>query len=143
MTPEQVELLQHSFARVVPISETTAELFYGRLFDIPPEIRPLFNASSPDQGRKFMSMLATLVRGLKDPQTILPTAQSLGGRHVGYGVVPEQYEHMGEALLWALEHVQGDDFTPDVRAAWAEAYAIISGVMTQTTASPKARTVAA
>ena len=36
MTPDQVKLVQQSFAKVAPISETAAVLFYDRLFEIAP-----------------------------------------------------------------------------------------------------------
>jgi hypothetical protein len=36
MTPEQIDLVQSSFAKVAPIAETAAGLFYNRLFEIAP-----------------------------------------------------------------------------------------------------------
>ena len=129
MTPEQIELVQRSFAKVVPIAAKAAEIFYGRLFEIAPELKPMFKSNMDDQGRMLMSMLASVVAGLNDLATILPTAESLALRHRDYGVVPEQYETVGEALLWTLEQGIGEDFTTDVRDAWVEAYGALSGAM--------------
>lgn len=39
MTQDQVKLVQQSFAKVVPISETAAVLFYDRLFEVAPQVR--------------------------------------------------------------------------------------------------------
>jgi len=129
MTPEQVELVQRSFAKVVPIADTAADLFYSRLFEIAPEVEPLFTVNMEEQGRMLMSMLATIVSGLHKPETIIPAAEALAVRHKDYGAVPEQYDQVGEALIWTLEQGLGDDFTPETREAWEIAYGVLSGVM--------------
>ena len=84
MTPDQVKLVQDSFAKVVPIADTAAELFYGRLFEIAPQVRAMFPADMSDQRRKLMMTLMTVVNGLGNLDTILPAARALAKRHVGY-----------------------------------------------------------
>ena len=86
MTPDQVKAIQESFAKVVPISEQAAALFYGRLFEIAPAARPLFRGDLEEQGRKLMGMLGAVVNGLGNIETILPAASALAKRHVDYGV---------------------------------------------------------
>lgn len=129
MTPSQIDLVQESFRKVVPIADTAAELFYGRLFTIAPEVKPLFKGDMRQQGKKLMGTLAVVVGGLRDLPAILPAARSLAGRHVDYGVKAEHYAPVGAALLWTLEQGLGADFTPEVKAAWSEAYGLLSGVM--------------
>ena len=46
MTPQQIAVVRESFAKVVPISEEVAALFYDRLFAIDPSTRPLFNGAT-------------------------------------------------------------------------------------------------
>lgn len=129
MTPDQVSLVQHSFQQVKPIADQAAALFYGRLFETAPELRPLFKGDVTEQGRKLIATLAVVVNGLRAPEAILPAAQSLARRHVGYGVLPEHYAPVGAALLWTLEQGLGDGFTPEVETAWTAAYGLLSGVM--------------
>jgi hemoglobin-like flavoprotein len=129
MTPDQVKLVQDSFAKVAPISETAAELFYGRLFEIAPQVRAMFPADMTEQRRKLMMMLAAVVKGLGDLPSILPAASALATRHVGYGAKAEHYPVVGSALLWTLEKGLGDSWTPDVAAAWTTAYGTLSGYM--------------
>jgi len=129
MTPSQIDLVQSSFARVSPIADTVASLFYARLFDIAPEVRSLFKRDMKEQGRKLTTALGLVVKGLKNLDAILPAVRSLAVKHVGYGVRAEHYPPVGEALLWTLEQGLGPDFTPEVRDAWLEAYAILSGAM--------------
>lgn len=129
MTPDQVALVQSSFEKVRPIADTAAQLFYDRLFEIAPEVRPLFTGDMREQGRKLMTMLATAVASLDKLEKIVPAIQELGRRHASYGVREEHYGPVGEALLWALERGLGNDFTPDVKDAWAAVYTILSQTM--------------
>jgi hemoglobin-like flavoprotein len=129
MTPAQVELIQHSFAKVVPISEQAAALFYGRLFEIAPEVKPLFSGDMREQGRKLMGTLAVVVNGLSNLDAILPAASALAKRHVGYGVTPGDYTTVGEALLWTLERGLGSAWTQELAIAWSTAYATLSQFM--------------
>ena len=129
MTPDQVTLVQQSFAKVAPISETAAILFYGRLFEIAPAVKPMFPADMTEQRKKLMMMLATVVNGLGDLPSILPAASALAKRHVGYGAKAEHYPVVGAALLWTLEQGLGEAWTPDLAAAWTAAYGTLSGYM--------------
>ncbi len=129
MKPAQVELVQNTFADVAPISEQAAALFYARLFDIAPEVKPMFKGDITEQGRKLMSTLSVVVRGLSDLPSILPAASNLAKKHVTYGVKASHYEPVGAALLWTLEKGLGDKWTPEAAAAWTEAYATLSGFM--------------
>lgn len=129
MTPEQIELVSGSWAKVLPISEQAAELFYGKLFELDPELKPLFKGDMVEQGKKLMQMINTAVNGITDLDSIIPAVEDLGKRHVGYGVTEDHYATVAEALLWTLGQGLGDDFTDDVKAAWTETYTLLAGVM--------------
>jgi nitric oxide dioxygenase len=129
MTPDQVALVQESFARVAPISDQAALLFYDRLFEAAPQVKAMFPADMTEQRRKLMATLAVVVNGLSDLQSVLPAASALAKRHVGYGAKPEHYPVVGSALLWTLEKGLGDGWTPDLAAAWTAAYGTLSGYM--------------
>jgi len=129
MTPTQVKLVQASFEQVVPIAEQAAAIFYGRLFDIDPELRSMFRTDLSEQGRKLMTMIQTAVNGLDELGEIVPVVQALGRRHVQYGVVPADYDSVGEALLWTLEQGLGAAFTPEVKEAWMLTYELLAGAM--------------
>jgi len=72
MTPEQIELVKSSWAKVVPIADTAAELFYGKLFNLDPSLKPLFKGDMVEQGRKLMKMINTAVNSLDRLDAILP-----------------------------------------------------------------------
>jgi nitric oxide dioxygenase len=65
MTPDQVKLVQESFSKVAPISETAAVIFYDRLFEVAPSVKAMFPADMTEQRKKLMVMLAAVVSGLE------------------------------------------------------------------------------
>jgi nitric oxide dioxygenase len=129
MTPDQVKLVQTSFSRVAPISEQAAMLFYGRLFEIAPQVKSMFPADMTEQRLKLMATLAAVVNGLGNLDQILPAASALAKRHLSYGVKAAHYPAVGAALLWTLEKGLGAAWTPEVAEAWTEAYGTLSGYM--------------
>ena len=129
LKPSQKKLVQDSFAAVAPNAEAAADLFYGRLFELDPSLRPFFKGDMKEQGRKLMAMLKTAVAGLDNLDKLVPAVQDLGRRHAGYGVKPDHYNTVAAALLWALEQGLKDGFTPDVKAAWTAVYGILADTM--------------
>jgi NAD(P)H-dependent flavin oxidoreductase YrpB (nitropropane dioxygenase family)/hemoglobin-like flavoprotein len=126
---QQIDLIRASFAHVAPIKREAAALFYGRLFEIAPTLRPLFKGEMEAQGAKLMAMLATAVANLDRLEEIVPAVRALGARHAGYGVQAADYGPVAEALLWTLGHALGDAFTTETRDAWVAAYTILAGQM--------------
>jgi nitric oxide dioxygenase len=129
MTPNQIKLVQTTFAQDAPIAATAADLFYSRLFEIAPQIRAMFPDDLREQKKKLMAMLGTAVAGLSHLETLVPVVEALGRRHAGYGVKARHYASVGSALLWTLEKGLGEDFTPEVKDAWATTYIVLSTTM--------------
>jgi nitric oxide dioxygenase len=125
----QVKLVQESFSKVVPISETAAVIFYDRLFEVAPSVKAMFPDDMSGQRKKLMTILAAVVNGLGNLESILPAASALAKRHVDYGAQPEHYPVVGGALLWTLEKGLGEAWTSDVAEAWTAAYGTLSGYM--------------
>ena len=129
MTPSEIQLVKNSFRQVFPIADQAAALFYARLFELDPALRPLFRGDMAQQGKKLMMMIAAAVGALERLDTLLPMVRELGARHAGYGVKEHDYATVGAALLWALEKGLGADFTPAVREAWTSTYSILANTM--------------
>lgn len=129
MSPEQIKLVQSTFADVRPIAASAAEAFYNRLFSLDPALRTMFKGDIEVQGRMLMAVLDSAVKGLSDLDSMLPVVRQLGARHVKYGVLDEHYDTVGSALLWTLEKGLGDKFTPQVKKAWTTAYELLATAM--------------
>jgi hemoglobin-like flavoprotein len=91
MTLEEISLVQNTWAKMVPIKEAAAELFYGKLFELDPALKPLFKGDIKEQGRKLMAMIDVAVNGLARLEQLVPAVQALGRRHAGYGVKDAHY----------------------------------------------------
>jgi hemoglobin-like flavoprotein len=139
MTPDQTLLIKSSWARVLPIAEPAASMFYDRLFAIDPATRALFKSGDlTEQRQKLMQALSIVVASLDHLDRLVPTIEDLGRRHAGYAVGPGHYASVGAALLWTLQQGLASAWSSDVEAAWSAAYALLSDVMQQAAAQPTA-----
>jgi len=129
LTAAEIALVQQSLASLEPHADAAAELFYTRLFELDPRLRLLFAADMKGQGRKLMTVIRIAVAGLDQLATLLPIVESLGRRHIGYGVRERDYHTVGEALIWALGRGLGAAFTDEVEAAWVKVYGTLAVIM--------------
>ncbi len=129
MNPQHITLVQASFARVAPIADAAADLFYARLFELDPALRGMFPADLTEQKRKLMTTLTVVVNGLTRLEALVPAVQALGRRHAHYGVKSEHYQTVAAALLWTLEQGLGAAFTPETKEAWIAAYTLLAETM--------------
>ena len=129
LTTEQIKMVQYSWAQVVPIAGKAAELFYGRLFELDPTLKPMFKGDMVEQGQKLMRMIHIAVDNLDKLDDIVPAVQDLGVKHLEYGVKNSHYDTVGAALLWTLGQGLGDAFTTEVMSAWTEVYGLLASTM--------------
>ena len=94
-------------AKLVAPTSQAAALFYGRLFEIAPAVKPLLRGDMTEQGCKLMATLRVAVNSLDNLEAVLPAASALAERHLGYGVKATDYTPVGAALLWTLEQGLG------------------------------------
>jgi methyl-accepting chemotaxis protein len=99
MTPREIELVQTTWKGVLPIRDTFAEIFYGRLFSLDGGLQRTFGGDMKEQGRNFAAMMSIFVRNLEAPETVSVALRGLGRRHAAYGVRPRDYETLSVALF--------------------------------------------
>jgi len=131
--------VRSTFERLAPQADNVAVLFYSRLFELDPALRPMFKPDMAEQRSKLMAMLATGIGSLDRIDALRPALQALGARHLTYGVREAHYDTVGTALLDTLEKGLGNAFTPGARAAWVEAYGLMAGAMKAGAALAQAR----
>ena len=135
MTPHEIKLVQDSFAKVAPVAEKAAEMFYARLFGLDPSVKRLFKSDMTEQGKRLMAMISVAAKGLDHIEDLVPAVQDLGRRHAGYGVQQDHYATVGVALLGTLEEALGDEFTSEVKEAWSSVYEILATTIIDAAAS--------
>ena len=129
MTSRQVEQVQRSFEKVKPIAVEAGLLFYQRLFEVDPSLRPMFRATPQEQAHKLMQVLAVAVSSLTRMEQLVPVLEEMSSKHAAYGVRDEHYDTVGACLLWTLQQGLSGEFTDEVREAWSAAYGLLSGAM--------------
>ena len=134
LTNEEIKAVQSSWEKCVPIADKAAELFYGKLFELDPNLKPLFKGDMQEQGKKLMTMITVAVNGLNDLEKIVSAVKALGVRHVGYGVKDSHYDTVGSALIWTLGKGLGEEFTDPLKAAWIKVYTLLATTMKEAAA---------
>ena len=126
MTPEQISLVQQSWKKMKPFSQTAGELFFDRLVDLDPELDSQTSLDHVDQIKKLMSSLNLAVNFLEDPVSTELILDMLCQQHVGYGVFESDQENAQQAFCWTLMHGLGNAFTDEVKEAWIEFFNMVS-----------------
>ncbi|MBX9907229.1 MAG: hemin receptor [Beijerinckiaceae bacterium] len=129
MTENDIALIRETFAHLHRRKTETARIFYDRLFEIAPEVRPLFKGDIKAQGAKLMETLLVAIATLNDRDGLTILLEKLGRGHRDYHVEPRHYDHVGAALIWTLRTSLADGFTPAVERAWTSLYADIAATM--------------
>lgn len=138
MSPDQVHLIRKSFAELSRHDHVAALVFYRRLFEIDPTLRPLFVGDIEQQAKKLIDMLAALISMLERPVGLDMELRAMGARHADYGVKDEHYATVGGALIDMLSEVLGNKFTPANREAWLALYGAVEATMKRGAADAEA-----
>ncbi len=128
--PDVHYLVQTTFETVAARKEEAAAIFYTKLFELAPYVRPLFaNTDMRVQGQMLMNMIGAAVRGLDRIEELRPQLVELGKRHLTYGVEIPHYAVVEACLLYTVETLAGPSFNLDVKLAWTEIYNFIAETM--------------
>ena len=129
--PDAYFIVQRTFEKLEAEKDKAGALFYQILFDLAPNIRPLFAGTDMrHQQQMFVSMLTAAIKGLDRPGEVATALRELGERHTNYGVVREHYEPLGRALLATVEKMNGAELDLDVHLAWEHFYHRMVAMMT-------------
>jgi methyl-accepting chemotaxis protein len=125
-----LDALETSFDLVAPRGDELMEIFYARLFDVAPSVKPMFDgADMARQRAMLLSALVLLRRSLRDLEAVVPTLKRLGARHVAYGARPKHYPVVGEVLIGAMATIAGEAWETRFADAWAAAFGVVAAAM--------------
>lgn len=122
-------LVKRSFAAVEPHGTEVTAYFYRHLFDHHPGVRSLFAEHLDDQQDRLWAALGALVANLESTDTLVGILRDLGGRHAGYGALPEHFPAVGDSLIATLRHYAADVWTPEAEASWTAVYGVVADTM--------------
>jgi hemoglobin-like flavoprotein len=131
MTPREIKLVQDSWNYITNNVKEAGSLFYTRLFEQSPHLKPLFKSNIREQEHKLTAMITVAVSKLNNLDEITNDVKALGTRHKGYGVKDEYYNDVATALLWTLEQGLGKQWNDEVKDAWTKVYVTLAGIMSK------------
>jgi hemoglobin-like flavoprotein len=138
VTPEQVALVQSSFAELGPGATDLGRRFYKRLFEVAPSVQAMISEDPAVQASLFVSELAVIVDAISRFDAFVARASRLGARHARYGVTHVHYETAGQVLADVLAETLGPAFTGEVQDAWRLAFDLVAETMMQGAAAADA-----
>jgi hemoglobin-like flavoprotein len=130
MTDEQIILIKKTwklFRDINPLM--VGDTFYSKLFTDNPALRKMFPKQMNEQYTKLIDMLSTIVARLDHLNDLTGEIEAMARRHVHYGVKPEHYRLVGNALLWTLRQGLGRDWDEKVEEAWTKCYTTLADAM--------------
>jgi len=131
MTLQQINHVKNSWLLVSRMDqELVGGIFYNRLFEVMPEVKPMFNRSTiPEQSKKLMTMLSYVIARLDRLDQIIEEIRRMARRHTQYGVEDRHYQAVGEALLFTLEKGLGGNWNHNLGDAWSNIYQTLANAM--------------
>ena len=135
MNNRTILTVKSSWSDVIANSEDVGLLFYRKLFELDPALRPMFSDDIASQARKLMNMLTLLMSRVQQLEDLNAEIASLSRRHTQYGTKPEHYHTVRQALLWTLEQELQDRWDAEIREAWTEVYNLVANAMLRATST--------
>ena len=130
MTGEQIVLIKKTWKLIREINPVlVGDTFYSKLFADNPSLRKMFPKYMNEQYAKLIDMLSTIVARLDHLDDLTNEITAMARRHIQYGVKPDQYRLVGNALLWTLEQGLGGDWNDEVKEAWSLCYNTLANTM--------------
>lgn len=106
--------------------------FYNAMFAAHPELKNIFNMGNQASGTQQQSLAAAVfayAANYRNPDALTPVVERIVHKHASLGITADHYPIVGKHLLDAIQAVLGDAATPDLLAAWGEAYGVLANVL--------------
>ena len=129
MNSKQIALVRKTCSDVAPVADSTAEVFYQKLFQLNPALRPVFAGHLHERGRHLLETVEAAARVTDKPDLLASVMADLDNHQIASAAGDRRYEAIGAALILAFRQGLGPAFTPDARQAWIALFDYIDGTM--------------
>lgn len=105
-------------------------LFYRTMFNEHPELTNLFNMGNQASGAQQQSLASAVfayAANYRNSDALTPVLSRIAHKHASVGLTSAHYPIVGRHLLGAIAGILGDAATPELMAAWDEAYWLLAG----------------
>jgi nitric oxide dioxygenase len=125
LTKEQVAIIKATAPILKEYGNTITTLFYSTMIKENPELNNIFNTTNQANNHQPAALAGSLyayASYIDDLGVLSPAIEKICQKHVSLYVRPEHYDIVGTYLLRAMGEVLGEALTPEILAAWGEAY---------------------
>lgn len=133
LSPQTIEVVKATAPVVAENAETITRRFYSLLFTHNPEVQAYFNQAhqhSGGQQRALAGAICAYAANIDDLEKLGAAVELIAQKHCSLGIQPQHYPIVGQHLLAAIKDVLGASATPEIIAAWAEAYGLLADIFT-------------
>ncbi|KAF1314428.1 Transcription elongation factor a protein 1, partial [Globisporangium splendens] len=114
--------------------------FYKYLFEMAPQVKPLFRSSMQVQGKALVRTISSIKNMLQSPD-LLTFAADLEQRHVKYSIGLSHFNVLGITLMKTLKSCSEEMWTPETEMAWKRIYGYVAMIvvmeLSKQTAAPR------
>ncbi len=132
LSEQTIAIVKATVPVLAEYGTATTAAMYARLFK-DPKIRALFNHSNQGESGTQVNALANAIlayaKNIDNLSVLLPVVERISQKHIGYHILAEHYPFVATALLDAISEVLGSAATPEILAAWGEAYWFLANIM--------------
>lgn len=103
--------------------------FYNNMFKAHPELTQIFNMGNQANGAQQQALAAGLfayAANIDNTNALIPVINRITHKHASVGVRQAHYPIIGQYLIGAIKEVLGTAATPELLAAWDEAYWLLA-----------------
>lgn len=132
LTYKQSRLVQDTLPALREHGEEVASMFYATMLGEHPELKNHFNTVNQANGRQpraLTSIIIAFAANISHTSELIPKLERVCHKHCSLGIQPDQYAIVGEYLIRAFKEVLGPAMTPEVQAAWMDAYCVLARMM--------------
>jgi adenylate cyclase len=123
-TPDTIFLVQSTLEKILPSIDECTHQFYQQLFELAPNIEPMFNGIDLKARRNMLtSMIKLVAQGINDFDDFKPSPQQIHDKHDHLSLKKTDYLMTVKAFIMMLEKcLDKENFTPAVKQAWTDFY---------------------
>lgn len=132
LTAGTISLVRASVPALLEHGTAITTAMYARLFE-DEHVRDLFNHANQGEGGAQVHALAAAILGyaqnIENLGALAPLVERIAQKHIGFHILPAHYPYVARALIGALRDVLGEAATPELLAAWGEAYWFLANIL--------------
>ncbi|KAH7036826.1 globin-like protein [Macrophomina phaseolina] len=132
LTPDQVQIIKATVPILAEHGNTITTRFYQNMLRENPDLNNIFSNThqvTGHQPRALAMSLYAYASNIDDLGVLSPAVELICQKHASLYIRPEHYDIVGTYLLAAMKEILGDALTPEIHAAWAEAYWQLANLM--------------